>query len=224
MPLENALEEQIEKIITTLRSATRSFQQPAASSIIDRFGKDPYLILISCILSLRTKDTVSLPASLRLFTHARTPATMLRIPINTIQEAIYPSGFYRNKAKTILTISADLISRFDGRVPSTLPELLTLKGVGLKTANLVLSLAFDIPALCVDTHVHRISNRLGLVSTKTPEETERELKKVLPQCYWIEWSRLLVMWGQNVCLPTSPKCSTCPVFAFCKRVGVTRSR
>lgn len=224
MPSAGALQRVIENKLTTLRKATAQLCKPAATQIIERYGKDPYLILISCILSLRTKDTVSLPASIRLFSYATTPQAMLLVPLNVIERAIYPCGFYRTKAKTIHSISADLIDRFAGQVPADRRSLLTLKGVGPKTANLVLSEAFDIPAICVDTHVHRISNRLGIVSTNTPEQTEVALKKVLPPEYWGEWSRLLVMWGQNVCVPISPKCSTCPLLPVCKRVGVTRSR
>ncbi len=213
-----------EKIIAVLRQATAHFQKPAATQIVEKYGKNPYLILISCILSLRTKDTVSFPASVRLFCHATSPHEMLKVPFETIKKAIYPCLYYGVKAQTILTISADLIGRFGGQVPWDRQALLTLKGVGPKTANLVLGQAFDIPAICVDTHVHRISNRLGIVNTKTPEQTEEALKKVLPQQYWNEWNSLLVMWGQNVCVPISPKCSTCPVRPLCKRVGVTQSR
>jgi endonuclease III len=224
MPSASALQRLIEKKLATLRQATAQFCKPAATQIIEQYGKDPYLILISCILSLRTKDTVSLPASIRLFRHARTPEAMLQVPLSVIERAIYPCGFYRTKAKTIHAISADLIDRFAGQVPADRQSLLTFNGVGPKTANLVLSEAFDIPAICVDTHVHRISNRLGIVSTNTPEQTEAALKKIVPPQYWGEWSRLLVMWGQNVCVPISPKCSTCPLLPACKRVGVTRSR
>jgi len=214
----------IERIVATLRAATAHFEKPAATQIVDRYGKDPYLVLISCILSLRTKDTVSLPACLRLFSLATTPQAMLLVPLGALERAIYPCGFYRTKAKTIHAISADLIDRFDGQVPGDRASLLTLKGVGPKTANLVLAEAFDELAICVDTHVHRISNRLGLINTQTPEQTEIALKKVLPKQYWREWNRLLVMWGQNVCMPISPKCSICPLLPVCKRVGVTRSR
>jgi endonuclease III len=214
----------VERIVATLRVSTAHFEKPAATQIVEKYGKNPYLVLISCILSLRTKDTVSLPASLRLFSLTTTPQAMLLIPVSTIEQAIYPCGFYRTKAKTIHAISADLINRFGGQVPADRASLLTLKGVGPKTANLVLAEAFDVPAICVDTHVHRISNRLGLVSTQTPEQTETALKAVLPEQYWREWSRLLVMWGQNVCVPISPKCSTCPLLPVCKRVGFTQSR
>lgn len=214
----------VQKIIEQLRIATRGMEPPASVSIVSRFGRDSFLVLIACILSLRTRDTVSLPASLRLFEQARTPEAMLELPTATISSLIYPVGFYRRKAQTIHQICSMLLTRFGGHVPNTPEELMSLPGVGLKTANLVLGEGFGIPALCVDTHVHRISNRLGLVNTKTPEETEAALRKILPPEYWIEWSKLLVMLGQNVCVPISPFCSTCPIRTQCQRVGVTRSR
>jgi endonuclease-3 len=216
--------ERAAKVVTILRQATRSMIEPAATQIVARYGQNPYLVLISCLLSLRTKDTVSLPASIRLFDHAQTPEQMLSLSLSFLEKTIYPVGFYRNKAKTIQAISRDLLDRFNGVVPATEAELLTLKGVGRKTANLVLGEGFGIPAICVDTHVHRISNRLGLVATTTPEATEAELKKVLPEHLWVEYNRLLVMWGQNICVPLSPRCSACAVAQLCPRVGVTRSR
>ena len=178
------------KIIQTLQKATKGMPEPAASSIVAQFGQDPYLVLISCVLSLRTKDTVSLPASLRLFKVAKTPKAMLAIPIKKIEQLIYPAGFYRQKAKNIHEISYDILECFGGTVPSTLDDLLSLKGVGPKTANLVLAQGFNIPAICVNTHGHRISNRLGLVKTEAPEETERQLKKVLPKKYWTIYTSL----------------------------------
>jgi endonuclease III len=214
----------VQKIIVVLRVATSGMEPPASQTIVSRFGRDPFLVLIACILSLRTKDTVSLPASCRLFEHAKTPETFLKMSNAEIAEIIYPVGFYRRKAATIQRISAELLERFGGNVPATLQDLMSLPGVGLKTANLVLAEGFCIPALCVDTHVHRISNRLGVVRTKTPEETELALRRMLPKDYWIEWSRLLVMWGQNTCVPISPLCSVCPIQQICNRVGVTRSR
>lgn len=214
----------VEKIVAILRRATHKLVPPASCSIVARYGRDPFLVLIGCILSLRTKDTVSLPASCRLFEQVKTPQGMLALSHEAIASTIYPVGFYRRKAITIHKICVDLLSRFDGNVPNTLETLMSLPGVGLKTANLVLGEGFEIPALCVDTHVHRISNRLGLVNTKTPEETEAALRMVLPQKYWIEWGKLLVMWGQNICVPISPKCSQCPIRPLCQRVGVTRSR
>ncbi len=213
------------RIIHVLREATKRMVEPASASIVARYGRDPFLILIACLLSLRAKDTASLPASIRLFEQARTPATMRALPVGHIEKLIYSVGYYRRKAITIHAVCDALLSQFDGIVPNTEAELLSLPGVGRKTANLVLGEAFGIPALCVDIHVHRISNRLGLVSTKTPAETELVLQKVLPKEYWIEYNSLLVMWGQNVCVPLSPRCSQCPLAQnLCPRIGVTRSR
>ena len=165
--------------------------------LFEKYGRDPYLTLISCLLSLRTRDTVSYPASVRLFKKAKTPRTMLKLTPKAIEKLVYPVGFYRTKARGILSASNDLLERFKGKVPESKEELLSIKGVGLKTANLVLSEAFGIPAICVDTHVHRISNQIGLVKTKTPEQTEKELMELLPKRYWIEFNPLLVMWGQQ---------------------------
>ena len=168
-------------------------------------------MLISCLLSLRTRDETTLPACERLFARADTMQGMLKIPVGEIQKLIYPVGFYKTKALRIHDICNDLIHRFGAKVPDDLDLLLTLKGVGRKTANLVLTEGFGKPGICVDTHVHRISNRLGYIKTKTPEETEFALRKKLPPEYWIEYNALLVTWGQNVCKPISPICSTCPV-------------
>ena len=212
------------QIIKILRMATKGMLQPASTLIIDRYGKNPFLILISCILSLRTKDSVSFPASCRLFSKARSPKGMLKLSLKQIEKLIFPVGFYRTKAKSIHAICEDLLKRFDSQVPNRKDELMSLKGVGLKTANLVLGEAFDIPALCVDVHVHRISNRLGLVKTKTPEETEQALQKLLPKKYWVEYSKLIVTWGQNICVPVSPFCSICAISDMCPKIGVKRSR
>lgn len=211
-------------VVTKLQSATAHMVQPAVLHIIDHHGKDPYLILISCILSLRAKDTASLPVSLALFKHAKTPQEMLKIPRAELERILFSIGYYRQKARTVHELSQELIDRFQGKVPCTQEELLSLKGVGLKTANLVLGEAFDIPAICVDIHVHRISNRLGLVQTKTPEETELALKEILPQKYWVLYNRLLVMWGQNICVPVSPWCSRCVLKPMCPQKGVIRHR
>lgn len=212
------------RIIEVLRKATKRMVQPASFLITEKYGKDPYLVLISCLLSLRTKDTVSFPASVRLFEYAKTPEQMLKVPVSTIEKLIYPTGFYRRKARLLHTVSADLIKRFHGDVPADLDELLSIKGVGRKTANLVLGVAFDIPAICVDVHVHRVSNRLGLVKTKTTDETEQALMKLLPKDYWIEFNHLIVLWGQNICVPISPFCSKCAIAPLCPRVGVTKHR
>lgn len=220
----STLVDRIEEIIVLLRQATKKMNQPAASSIVKEYGRDPYLILVSCILSLRTKDTTSLPASHNLFRQVRTPEQMIKIPLIQLEKLIYPVGFYRNKAQAIKKLSHELIERFGGEVPKTYDDLISLPGVGPKTANLVLGEAFKIPAICVDTHVHRISNRLGIVKTATPVQTEAALKKILPKKYWIEYNRLLVIWGQNVCVPVSPFCSTCVLAPLCPKVGVKRRR
>jgi endonuclease-3 len=193
-------------------------------SLLAEAHRDPFEILISTLLSLRTKDEVTAVATERLFSLASTPEGMLKLSEAQIQKAIYPVGFYRNKAETIRQVCHDLIDRFAACVPDTLEALLTIKGVGRKTANLVVALGFNGPGLCVDTHVHRISNRLGYVRTKTPEETEFALRKKLPPEYWLRVNTLLVAFGRNTCRPISPLCSGCPVAAYCDRVGVTHSR
>jgi endonuclease-3 len=193
-------------------------------SLLAEAHRDPFEILISTLLSLRTKDEVTAVATERLFSLASTPEGMLKLSEAQIQKAIYPVGFYRNKAETIRQVCRDLIDRFAACVPDTLEALLTIKGVGRKTANLVVALGFNGPGLCVDTHVHRISNRLGYVRTKTPEETEFALRKKLPPEYWLRVNTLLVAFGRNTCRPISPLCSGCPVAAYCDRVGVTHSR
>ena len=197
---------------------------PTAITAMASEGRDPFRVLVACILSLRTQDTTTGPAAARLFALADTPHAMLGLTAREIERAIYPVGFYRTKARVILGLSRDLLARFGGRVPDDLDDLLTLKGVGRKTANLVVTIGYGKPGICVDTHVHRISNRLGYVRTRTPEETEMALRATLPRRYWIGYNDLLVTFGQNVCTPISPKCSLCPVRALCRRVGVTSSR
>jgi len=213
----------IRKIIRILRLEVRNFSEPAVT-LVGKKWKSPFLVLISCLLSLRTKDETTLPASQRLFQLATSPREMLRLKVEQIEKVIYPVGFYKTKARRILGICQDLLERFHGRVPDQLDQLLTLHGVGRKTANLVLTEGFGKLGVCVDTHVHRISNRLGYVRTKTPEETEWALRKKLPQEYWIEYNALLVVWGQNVCKPLSPFCSRCAVRRYCLRRSVTISR
>lgn len=211
-------------VLTLLRTHTRSMNQPMVLSVIEQYGRDPYLILVSCLLSLRSKDLVTWPICQELFSQARTPDQMLAMPLAQLEKILYTIGFYRNKARVLHEVSKALLERFDGNVPKKEEDLLSLPGVGRKTANLVRAQAFDIPAICVDIHVHRISNRLGLVSTKTPEETEQALQHIIPREYWSEINNLLVMWGQNICLPTSPLCSKCALFTVCERVSVKRSR
>ena len=212
------------QILKKLRLGVSGMSEPVSFILMEHFGREPYILLISCILSLRTKDAVTLSASLRLFHYAKTPQECLKIPLEQLQSLIYPVGFYRQKSIQIQKINQILIEKYDGKVPSNRDALLLLPCVGIKTANLVLGMAFKIPALCVDIHVHRIANRLGLVITKTPEETEYELTRIIPQEYWIELNRLLVMWGQNICTPVSPHCSTCLIASVCERNGVTKSR
>lgn len=176
------------------------------------------------MLSLRTKDKTTSQASERLFALANNPNDMLTLKPKDIEKAIYPAGFYRNKARTILEISRQLVEKYNSQVPDDIDELLKMKGVGRKTANLVMILGYGRPGICVDTHVHRISNRLGYISTKTPEQTEKALRRKLPLKYWMGYNKLLVLFGQHICLPVSPKCSQCPINPFCDRVGVKRSR
>lgn len=213
----------IHSIIRILRREIRKWRVPIVGVVADR-SNDPYQVLISCLLSLRTQDSTTALATERLFRLAKTPHEMIRLSPRTIRKAIYPVGFYRTKARTLLAVSRDLIRRFAGRVPDDLEDLLTLKGVGRKTANLVITLGFRKPGICVDTHVHRISNRLGYVKTKTPEETEMALRIKLPKRYWMIINDLLVTYGQNLCKPISPYCSRCPISPYCDRVGVSRNR
>lgn len=193
-------------------------------TIVKEYGQDPFLILVSCLLSLRSKDIVTLPVCRILFQQAQTPEEILAIPLSSLESIVFKLGFYRQKARTLHSVSRDLIQRFGGKVPDSHQKLISIVGVGPKTANLVMGHAFGVPSICVDTHVHRISNRLGLISTRTPEETEMALKKVVPEKYWIELNSLLVMWGQNICAPISPWCSKCALFDMCERKDVKKSR
>jgi len=213
----------INRIVQELVRTSHRWNPTAVQAVAER-SRDPFQILISCLISLRTKDEVTATASARLFRLARSPRTLLALPTPRIARAIYPAGFYRTKARTIREISRALLERHAGRVPDTMDDLLALKGVGRKTANLVLTIGFGKPGICVDTHVHRISNRLGIVETKTPEETEFALRAVLPHRHWIPYNDLLVSFGQNVCKPISPLCSTCPIDSLCRKLGVGRRR
>jgi endonuclease III len=186
--------------------------------------RDPFLTLIGCILSLRTKDETTAVAAPRLFAQAATPQAILAMEPEAIVKLIYPVGFYRTKARTLRAISQKLIDDYDGRVPDDIDELIKLPGVGRKTANLVVTEAYGKPGICVDTHVHRISNRWGLVQAATPDKTEQALREALPRHYWIEYNNLLVAFGQTLCQPVSPWCSRCPIARSCPRIGVTHSR
>lgn len=186
--------------------------------------RSPYRALVSTLISLRTKDEVTLAASERLFSVADTPQAMLMLAAEEIERLIYPASFFRNKARTILDVSTVLMQQFGGQVPSDIDTLLSLKGVGRKTANLVLVEGYGIPAICVDTHVHRICNRLGILHSKNPDETEMILRQILPPDFWITWNEMLVAWGRHICNPVSPRCSACKIEAHCAKVGVQRRR
>ena len=212
----------VNRVLRLIGLQVREFQTPSVTEVSRQ--NDPYLVLVSCILSLRTKDATTLEAGKRLFGVAETPQEMVQLSRERIQKLIYPVGFYRVKAGVVLGVSRAIIDNFAGRVPRTRRELLSLKGVGRKTANLVLGLAYGIPAICVDTHVHRISNRLGWVVTKAPEETESRLERIIPRSRWIELNTVFVAFGQTICQPVSPLCSRCSVRRWCRRKGVTKSR
>lgn len=215
--------QQIHLTIQTLRAATKAWQSPYVSGMVQR-QRDPFRVLISTMISLRTKDAVTAVATEKLFALADTPDKMRALTARRIEKAIYPAGFYRTKAKSIRRTCLILLKEYAGRVPADIDALVQLPGVGRKTANLVVTLGYGKLGICVDTHVHRITNRWGYVKTKTPAETEFALRAKLPQAYWIEINDELVALGQNICHPTSPRCSICPVRAHCARVGVTRRR
>ncbi len=205
----------IDKIIENLINAKqprREFVQ-----LMEEF-RDPYLVLIACILSLRTNDLTTYPATLRMLEIGREPKDFAYCDVEKLEKAIYPVGFYKNKAKQIIELSKIIVEKLDNKVPDTIEELIKFNGVGRKTANLVLAKGFNIPAICVDVHVHRICNRLGYVKTKTPEETEFALREKLPKKYWLDINTLLVTHGQNVCKPINPKCNECPINDYCKKL------
>lgn len=223
MPPKSSILRNLPKVLKILARETKRWQPPVAGTFASG-PNAPFKVLISTVLSLRTKDTTTGPASRRLFELADTPEKMLHLSATEIEKAIYPVGFYRTKARNVLSICRDLIERFDGRVPDDLDTLLELQGVGRKTANLVVTVGYGKPGICVDTHVHRISNRWGLVRTKSPDETEMALRKILPKRYWIGFNDLLVSYGQNLCVPVSPFCGRCKIRRFCPRKGVQKFR
>ncbi len=208
-------------VLRRLRRAMPGFDRTTLAEVSDH--DDPFQLLCSCIISLRTRDAVTAAASARLFAVATTPVALAALDEATIARAIFPAGFYRTKARQLGEIARRLLTEHAGAVPRTLPSLLSLPGVGLKTANLVLGLGHGIPAICVDVHVHRIANRWGLVHTRSPDESEAALRAIVPRRNWIELNDLLVTWGQNVCLPRTPRCSRCAISDACGRVGVTKS-
>jgi len=212
------------RILARLRRASPAWNTTALMTIADATGRDPFRVLIACLLSLRTKDETTGPAAVRLFALATTAPALRALPQTTIERAIYPVGFWRTKARGLHAVAEALLVRHAGHVPSDLDALLALPGVGRKTANLVLTFAFGLPGICVDTHVHRITNRVGFVRTTTPDTTELVLRRRLPRRHWIPLNELLVAFGQNVCRPVSPHCSRCPVATGCRRVGVRHAR
>ena len=213
----------LENVLTILKAESKTWHVPVITLVAER-SKDPFQILISTILSLRTKDDVTTEASRRLFSQATTPRQMLKLSAEQIQRLIFPVGFYKRKAENIREVCHILIHEFNSRVPDDLEKLLELPGVGRKTANLVITLGFNKPGICVDTHVHRITNRLGYVQTRTPDETEMILRKKLPLEWWIPINDILVAFGQALCKPISPFCSKCRVATYCERIGVVKSR
>ena len=204
----------IDEVVLALKSANQP--QSDFVKLMDSF-KDPYLVLIACILSLRTNDKTTYPATLRMLELGKTPEEFAKLEPKVLEKAIYPVGFYTNKAKQIIELSKELVKKYNSKVPDEIDELIKFKGVGRKTANLVLSEGFHKPAICVDVHVHRIMNRLGYVDTKTPEETEFALREKLPEKYWIDINSLLVTHGQNVCKPQKPNCKICPINHLCEK-------
>lgn len=203
----------ISSVIRILKRECKWFKEPVVTNISRK--RDPFRVLISTVISARTKDDVTAKASSQLFAVADTPGKVLTLTVPAVAKLIYPAGFYKTKARHIKQICRILLKKHKGKVPMDLDSLLTLPGVGRKTANLVLGLAYGIRAICVDTHVHRISNRLGYVSAETPQKTEAVLMKKLPKRYWIVYNDLLVTYGQNVCRPVGPKCNQCPIAKYC---------
>ena len=212
----------IAEVVKELKKAVKGYRTPSVTVIAEK--NDPFVVLISCIISLRTRDEVTEPASARLFALAKTPAELSKLSDSKIEKAIYPAAFFRNKSKSMKEMCKVLVEEYSGKVPDKLEELLKLKGVGRKTANLTLTLGHNKPGICVDIHVHRICNRLGYVKTKSPDETEMVLREILPKRYWKGFNDLLVSFGQNFCKPVSPFCTTCAIENRCPKIGVARSR
>jgi endonuclease-3 len=213
----------IGKVIKILGKEVKKWDVPVINFMAVSTG-DPFKVLISTVLSLRTKDDTTADASKRLFSKASTPGEIIELGEKKVAKLIYPVGFYNVKAKNIIKICKLLVSKYDSKVPDDLDELLKFDGVGRKTANLVVTVGFNKPGICVDIHVHRISNRFGYIKTKTPEQTEMALREKLPGKYWIDYNYILVSFGQHLCRPVSPFCSICPVEKYCLKIGVERSR
>jgi endonuclease III len=209
----------IDLVYRILKNEFRKHRMPVVD-LIQVQTRDPFKVLISTILSARTKDAITTEASERLFSVVNSFEDLARMPVKRIEQLIFPVGFYKTKALHLKLLPQIINALYNGKIPQTVEELVKLPGVGRKTANLVVAVGFNKPAVCVDTHVHRICNRLGYVRTKTPFETEMRLRKILPGKYWITFNSFLVSFGQNLCFPINPKCATCPIYNLCNRVGV----
>lgn len=212
------------KVFAILQKAAKHWIQPAVGALAGTKKNRAFRVLVSTVISLRTKDSVTDAASRRLFEQAQTARELLKLTPLEIEKLIYPAGFYRTKAKALRAMSQQLVDEHGGQVPNDLENLLRLPGVGRKTANLVLTEGFGLPGICVDVHVHRITHRLGLLTSKNPDQTEMILREILPQDLWRPINEVLVAFGQNICQPVSPKCSECPIRVFCPRLGVVHSR
>ena len=212
----------VSEVLAKVKKAVRGCRIPSVTVISQK--NDPFAVLVSCIISLRTRDEVTDPASARLLKLAKTPAQLMKLSNAKLEQAIYPAAFFRNKSQSLKKLCKDLVDNYEGRVPDKLEELLKLKGVGRKTANLTLILGHNKPGICVDIHVHRISNRWGYVKTKSPNETEMALRDKLPKCYWKGYNDLLVTFGQNICKPVSPFCGSCAIAEICPKIDVSKYR
>ena len=212
----------VSEVLAKVKKAVQGCRVPSLTIISQK--NDPFAVLVSCIISLRTRDEVTYPASARLLKLAKTPAQLMKLSNTQLEQAIYPAAFFRNKSQSLKKLCKDLVDNYEGRVPDKLEELLKLKGVGRKTANLTLILGHNKPGICVDIHVHRISNRWGYVKTKSPNETEMALRDKLPKCYWKGYNDLLVTFGQNICKPVSPFCGSCAIAEICPKIDVSKYR
>jgi endonuclease III len=216
----------VERHIPEIMETLKSYYPSTDKTTLNRMRSNPeaFRILISCLLSLRTQDKNTEIASKKLFEVADTPEEIINLPIKQLEKLIFSSGYYKNKAKTIKHVSEVILKDYNGKVPDTREELESIKGIGPKTANIVLAFAFGKNVLPIDTHCHRIPNRIGWIKTRFPPQTEIELGKILPEEYWKDFNAIFVQFGKTICVPISPKCSVCPISKYCKKVGVTKSR
>lgn len=217
-------QKEVEKVMQILEKNFKFNDRTTLNRMKEEKNPNAFKILISCLLSLRTKDENTEKVSKQLFEVADTPEEIAKMNIKKLEKLIYSSGHYHKKARTLKSVSKELIERFNSKVPDREEDLLSIKGIGRKTANIVLSFAFGKEVLPIDTHCHKIPNRLGWIETKTPEQTELALKEILPEKYWREFNAIFVLFGKTICVPISPKCSICPVYDYCERIGVVRSR